>query len=129
MRIEHIGLQVSDPKAMADWYREHLGFVCKRAGDPPVSVRFLADEGGQVMVEIYNNPAVPPPDYFRVDPLILHLAFRCEDIPATLERLVQAGATVESPLQTIPNGDRLAMLRDPWGVPIQLAQRLIPMIP
>ena len=81
------------------------------------------------MLEIYNNPAVQAPDYFRVDPLILHLAFRCEDIPATLERLVQAGATVESPLQTIPNGDRLAMLRDPWGVPIQLAQRLIPMIP
>jgi glyoxylase I family protein len=62
MRIEHIGLQVSNPAAMAEWYIEHLGFVCKRAGDPPVSVRFLADGSGRVMLEIYNNPAVQPPD-------------------------------------------------------------------
>ena len=128
MRIEHIGLQVSNPAAMADWYIEHLGFVCKRAGDPPVSVRFLADESGRVMLEIYNNPAVQPPDYSKMDPLLLHVAFVCDDIPVTMERLLKAGAKLDSAMQTIPSGDQIAMLRDPWGLAIQLARRQNPMV-
>ena len=128
MLIEHIGLQVFNPVAMADWYIEHLGFVWKRAGDPPVSLRFLADVCGRVMLEIYNNPAVQPPDYWQMDPLLLHLAFSCDDIPTAMERLIQAGAKLDSPLQTMPSGDQLAMLRDPWGLSIQLAHRKNPMV-
>jgi glyoxylase I family protein len=128
MRMEHIGLQVSDPVAMADWYMEHLGFICKRAGDPPVSVRFIADESGQILLEIYHNPTVPTPDYWQMDPLLLHLAFECEEVTAATERLIRAGATLYSPLLITPSGDQLAMLRDPWGLPIQLAHRQDPMV-
>jgi glyoxylase I family protein len=128
MRIEHIGLQVKDPAAMADWYIANLGFACRRSADSPVPVRFIADDSGRVMLEIYRNPMVALPDYAAADPLILHLAYVCDDVRGTLDRLVAAGATVLSAPQTAPNGDELAILRDPWGVPIQLARRAKPMV-
>ena len=123
MRLEHTGLQVPDPIAMGEWYVKHLGFVVKRAADTPVPVRFLADQTGRVMIEIYNNPTAPMPNYAAADPLLFHLAFVCEDIAGTIARLTAAGATVADGPVVTPAGDELAMLRDPWQVPIQLCKR------
>jgi len=122
MRIEHVGYQVAEPAAMANWYVQHLGFTVKRSADAPVPVRFLADPSGQVMIEIYNNPKASLPDYFAADPLLFHLAFVCDAVPETAHRLKAAGATLVSGPEMI-KGDELAMLRDPWGVPIQLCRR------
>ena len=58
MKIEHFAYQVADPFAVADWYTKHFGFVVKRSAESPVPVCFVADGSGQVMIEIYNNPAV-----------------------------------------------------------------------
>ena len=128
MKIEHFAYQVEDPAGVADWYGRHLGFAVKRSSDEPVPVRFLADESGQVMIEIYNNPAVRAPDYASMDPLLLHLAFVCENVPETCERLEAAGALRISGPDHLENGDQLAMLRDPWGLAIQLCYRGEPMI-
>ena len=128
MKIEHSAYQVEHPAEMADWYCQHLGFSVKRSADTPAPVRFLADSGGQVMVEIYNNPTVTTPDYASMDPLLVHLAFVCDDIQGTIERLTQAGATLVGGPDNLPNGDCLAMLRDPWHFPIQLCQRGVPMV-
>ena len=127
MKIEHVAYQVEEPAAVADWYCGNLGFRVKRAADEPVPVRFLADESGDVMIEIYNNPKVGTPDYASMDPLILHLAFVCSDIPGTVERLTAAGARLLLE-ETTPAGDTLAMLRDPWGLAIQLCRRAEPMV-
>ncbi len=128
MRIEHMGIQVRDPAAMADWYVSHLGFTCRRSGDAPVPVRFIADGSGKVMLEVYHNPSVPVPDYASMDPLHLHIAFACEDVAGTAQRLARAGATIVSGPEIKPNGDELAMLRDPWGLAIQLCRRGSPMV-
>ena len=128
MRIEHIGIQVENPAAMADWYIANLGFSCRRSADAPVPVRFIADDSGRVMLEIYRNPSVQVPDYSAADPLTLHVAFACGDIPGTMARLIAAGATVFSAPQKAGNGDELAILRDPWGLPIQLAHRATPLV-
>mgnify|MGYP006308120747 CR=1 FL=1 len=128
MRIEHFAYQVEYPGETADWYCTHLGFTIKRAADEPVPVRFLADESDRVMLEIYNNPKVSTPDYASMDPLLLHVAFVCPDVPATVERLLAAGASLVSGPETLDGGDQLAMLRDPWGLAIQLANRSKPMV-
>lgn len=129
MRIEHFAYQVDKPGEIADWYCEHLGFTIKRSGESPVPVRFLADQSGTVMLEIYNNPAAPhTPDYANMNPLLLHLAFVCDDPEGTTERLTAAGATVVLPPETLDTGDTLAMLRDPWGLAIQLCKRAEPMV-
>ena len=128
MKIEHFAYQVEDATAAAGWYGEHLGFTIKRGVERPFPVFFLADSAGDVMIEIYSNPSVQTPEYRTMDPLILHLALVCETVSETAERLVSAGAERVSGPDHLPSGDTLAMLRDPWGLAIQLCRRAEPMI-
>lgn len=129
MKIEHVAYQVPDPVALADWYVEHLGLRVMRTSGAPGFARFLADDGDAVMIEVYNNPHVPMPDYRATDPLTSHLAFHVDDVEATRERLIEAGATPEGQVIVSPVGDHLAMLRDPWGLALQLVRRAEPMLP
>lgn len=128
MKIEHAAYQVGDPVKVADWYVTHLGLTLKRVQDGPPFGRFLADDGDAVMLEFYYNPKAPLPDYHAIDPVVLHLAFWADDIAAERERLIAAGATPVGDIAAGPNGDRLAMLRDPWGFPVQLVTRAKRMI-
>jgi catechol 2,3-dioxygenase-like lactoylglutathione lyase family enzyme len=128
MKVEHFALQVPDPVAMAEWYVAHLGCTVARKGGEPAHARFLADGTGSVMVEIYRNPQVPVPDYHALDPLLLHLAFISPAPAADRDRLVKAGAKVADDLVTSPAGDQLVMLRDPWGIALQLVKRATPML-
>jgi len=43
-----------------------------------------------------------------------------------MERLLAAGATLADN-QRLPDGTHLVMLRDPWGVPLQLCKRATPL--
>jgi glyoxylase I family protein len=128
VKIEHTAYQVQDPVGMARWYVAHLGMTVKRAEAEPPFGRFLADSGSAVMLELYHHPAVPVPDYAQIDPLVLHIAFATPDVAATRARLLAAGATAEGDVKVSPLGDHLAMLRDPWGLAIQLVHRSTPMI-
>jgi len=126
MRIEHIGLNVADPVAAAEWYVRHLGFRVVRQTGAPANCRFLADECG-TMIEIYHNAAAAVPDYASQNPLVLHLAFTCDDVHGKAQGLVGAGAKLVSVSDPGAPGDALAMLRDPWGLAIQLVRRNPPM--
>jgi catechol 2,3-dioxygenase-like lactoylglutathione lyase family enzyme len=128
MKIEHTAYQVEDPVALAAWYAEHLGLRVKRAQTHSPFGQFLADDGDTVMLEFYAFPELPVPEYSRMDPRLLHLAFRTDDVTATRARLLSAGATAEGEVQTTPAGDVVAMLRDPWGLAVQLVRRAQPMI-
>ena len=128
MQIEHVAFNVDAPAAMARWYAEHLGFTIVRADDAPPYGHFLADGSGTVMIEIYNNPVAAVPDYAALDPLVLHLALVSADVDADYRRLLAAGATAVEPPDTTDTGDRIAMLRDPWGLALQLARRAAPMV-
>jgi catechol 2,3-dioxygenase-like lactoylglutathione lyase family enzyme len=128
MRIEHIGYQVSEPVRVAAWYVEHLGFRVMRKSDQSPWAHFLADDSGRVMIEIYSNPNAPMPDYAALDPLVLHLAFSTEDVERERQRLLAAWATADGEIELTPAGDHVAMLRDPWGFPIQLCKRSQPMV-
>jgi glyoxylase I family protein len=126
MHFEHVALNVPDPKAMAQWYVDHCGMRIIRAVDGPPYMRFLSDATGRVIFELYANAKAPIPDYVEQDPLVLHAAFAVDDMTATKGRLLAAGATPISDEQ-MSDGTRLVMLRDPWGIPLQLAQRGTPL--
>lgn len=128
MHIEHVALQVENPRAVAAWYTEHLGFSAKRSAAEPPFGHFLADGSGRVMIELYNQSVAPVPSYKWMHPVALHLAFVSEDVAADRTRLLNAGATEEGDIVHTPEGDTLAMLRDPWGLAIQLCQRAEPMV-
>ena len=128
MKLEHVALLVADPVATARWYEEHLGLRTVRVGEPPGHARFLADGDGGGVLEIYSGTP-PLPDYGSMDPLALHVAFVPDDIRATRSRLIAAGATPVGDVVVTAGGDEFAMLRDPWGLALQLARRAQPLVP
>lgn len=125
MRFEHFALNVPDAPAQAAWYARHLGFRVARRLETAPFTHFLADDGGRVVMELYSNPAAPVPDHGRNHPLVFHVAVVAADARAERARLEAAGATLfkEDPQ---PDGSLLIMLRDPWGVALQLCQRKQP---
>lgn len=127
MKLEHTAYNVADPKGVTAWYEKHLGFSVVRRIDEPPFTHFLADDSGQALLEIYNNPPDQVPEYGSMDPLLFHLAFVSEDPEADCARLIEAGASLVEGMHT-PAGDHLIMLRDPWGLAIQLCRRSEPMI-
>jgi catechol 2,3-dioxygenase-like lactoylglutathione lyase family enzyme len=125
MKFEHFALNVADPRAQAQWYVQHLGFKIARAREDAPFTHFLADETGRTIVELYANPKAAVPDYAANHPLCFHVAVAATDARAERARLENAGAQLflEEPQ---PDGSLLIMLRDPWGVPLQLCQRTQP---
>ncbi len=125
MKFEHFALNVPEVRAAAAWYVKHLGLTVVRARSDAPYTHFLADSTGRVFIELYTNPIDPIPDYPAQHQLRVHFAFAVKDARVERARLEQAGATliVEEPL---PDGTLLIMLRDPWGVPVQLCQRAQP---
>ena len=129
VRLEHVAINVEDPAAMAKWYCENLGMKTVRKGPSPVNMRFISDAGGNMMLELYNNPPDAVPDYPSMDPLSLHIAFMVDDVKSITKKLIAAGATIAVDVNVTPAGDELVILRDPWGVPIQFLKRTEPMLP
>ncbi|MFC6634390.1 VOC family protein [Microbulbifer taiwanensis] len=127
MKIEHFAFNVSDPMAVAAWYEQHFGMrVARRLHRAPFT-HFLADSSGAVMIEIYNNPADQVPSYSAMDPLLLHLAFVSETPDSDRARLEKAGADFVEEVR-LEDGSHLVMMRDPWGLAIQLCKRGQPML-
>ena len=127
LAVEHIAWNVSDPAAIAAWYVEHLGMRIVRQSTASPFIHFIADSKDRVVLELYNNSADPIPDYAAQHPLRLHLAFAAPDPDASMAALLAAGATFVSD-QTGADGSRLIMLRDPWGLALQLCKRVTPLV-
>ena len=121
MRLEHTAFNVSDPIAMAAWYCTHLGLRVVHKGPAPQHCHFLADEGGG-MIEIYCNPPDDIPDHANRHPLQFHLGWTSANPAADRDLLLAVGATlIEEGM--MPDGSTLIMMRDPWGLPLQLCKR------
>lgn len=121
MKLEHTACNVADPVAMAAWYGQHLGLKIVRHIPQAGQTHFLSDGAGSI-IEIYCNPPEAVPDYASMNPLILHLAFVSTDPIADQARLTAAGATFHSEVKA-PDGTHLIMMRDPWGLALQLCKR------
>jgi catechol 2,3-dioxygenase-like lactoylglutathione lyase family enzyme len=127
MKIEHVALYVGEPVAVTRWYSDHLGMRVVRSGGAPSYTHFLADSAGSAVLEIQTG-GLPAPDYATLDPNLLHVAFATDDVAATRSRLLAAGATAVGEITSTAGGDELAMLRDPWGLAIQLVRRSRPLV-
>ena len=118
MKLEHIAFDVPEPEKFIAWWCEHLGFRRSKPGSA-----FILDDSGIMGLEIYRTGETPAaPEYAKLNAMTLHVAFVSEDVKADAERLVAAGAALE----TLKNDDpafQMAILRDPWGVAIQLCKR------
>ena len=101
-----------DPKALADWYQNHLGIdpmpteyhqpVWQQAAGPTVFAPFPADT-----------------DYFGSPQQTWMVNFRVRNLDAMVTQLRASGIAVKVDSQVYPNG-RFARLHDPEGNPIEL---------
>ncbi len=124
--FEHIAFNVADMDAVADWYCDNLGLT--RVRYDPGKKAFLGDHTGTVVLELYTNsdePMIPSrkPGVFEV-----HLAFVVPDADAAIESLTAAGAELLDRSGPDYAGDVLCFLRDPFGLPLQVITRKVPLV-
>ncbi len=127
MKIEHFAINVEDPIAMVQWYKKHIGLKIVSQQMVHPFTAFLADDSGRVMIEIYKNPADEIPPYRKMNPLLLHLAFVSESPEMDKNKLLEAGASLVSE-DHLEDDTHLVMMRDPWGLAIQLCKRATAML-
>jgi glyoxylase I family protein len=128
MNLEHLGCNHPDPVAAAEWYCTHLDMKVARKFGAPGFGHFLADAHGRMMLEFYHNPKVTLHDFRALDAFAFHIAFHVADVATVRAQLLKAGATAVTEVTTNDDGDKLAMLRDPWGLPLQFITRAKPMV-
>ena len=125
MKFEHFAINTTDARAATRWYVEHLGLRIARQMVAPPYTAFLADETGRVMIEIYTRTDAAVLNFPETNPLSFHIAFVSEDNDRMLVKLTAAGA-VRGFEDVLPDGSRLQMMRDPWGVALQFCHRSKP---
>lgn len=123
LRLDHFALQHPAPEAVSAWLCLNFGLTVYRVSASASRARFLKCPATGVMLEIYRQPDAPVPDYAAMPPAVLHLAFYADDIIGEAARLAAAGATRAGEPGKNSAGDAHLMLRDPWGVPLQLVSR------
>jgi len=126
-KLEHLAINVSKPAKVAEWWCRHLGMEVVRSGPPPIDCRFIRDLSGTMCIELYHNPTDRPgPDYAAKPPLEFHIGVECDDPETDAKRLVAAGAQLVE-IEHV-QGMTLAMMRDPWGICLQLCKRPNPVL-
>lgn len=125
--VEHVALDVAAPETTAKWWCENLGFRIKAKLPAPPYAVFIVNSSGRFAIELYRDPNTPnAPDYQKMSPDKMHIAFVSDDLDGDVRRLIAAGAKMVS--RTKNSGNELVMLRDPSGIPIQLAKRAVPLV-
>jgi len=127
MKFEHFALNVLNPIELVKWYTSNCGMKIVKSIKVSPFTHFLADSSGRSVIEIYSNQSAKIPDYNMQHPLEFHFAFNVEDVNQMKEKLISAGAKLLEDL-TLEDGSHLVMLRDPFGIPLQLCKRAIPLV-
>lgn len=85
---------------------------------------FLADSGDRVIMELYQRPDALMTNFTGQHQLTFHLAFVSDNAKGDSARLLSEGATFIEEVHK-EDGSHLVMLRDPWGMPLQLCERAV----
>ena len=126
-RINHIHLKAPDPRKTAEWYTKAFNF--KIVGDETrvFGDRFIRcmSEDGALAVNISGarkNETLGPGDAAAHHGLE-HFGFDSENLEVDIARLEKLGAhLLEGPIQN-PNGPRIAFLKAPDDVRVELVER------
>ena len=119
MKLEHVAYNVAEPQKLMDWWCANLGFT-------QVHPAFIVDSSGKMAMEFYHNETAPIPDYAAMNAMSTHIALLSEDVDADVARLTAAGAVLLNVVHQ-PGFD-MALLRDPFGMALQLVKRGTPVL-
>ena len=127
MIFEHFALNVERPVEAANWYVENCEMKIVKGSEKPPYAHFLADKTGRLVIEIYKNDSADKINLKEKHPLEFHFAFMVKNAEHVKNKLLSAGAGLEEELR-LDDGSHLVMLRDPFGIPLQICQRGVPMM-
>ena len=127
MVFEHFALNVKNPIDFVEWYISNCEMKIAKSIKVAPFTHFLTDSSGRTVIEVYSNPSAKIPDYNSLHPLEFHFAFKVNDVNEMKEKLVSAGAKLLEDV-TSDDGSHFVMLRDPFGIPLQLCKRTTPLI-
>ena len=146
--IDHVNLVVADLPRMLAFYRDVLGFTVTKqvtiTGEWIGTTVRLSNVSAQVVyLDLPSGPRIELLKYIRPDALnvpgverpnaigLRHLAFKVDDIDATVTRLRATGVEFFSDVQTVPDSQvtyagglrkRLVYFRDPEGNILELCE-------
>lgn len=126
MRYLHTMVRVTDLDASLEFYCTHLGL--KNVGrfdieEGRFTLVFLAPEGQEdAQVELTYNW---DPEELGEGRNFGHLAYQVDNIYETCDRLAKAGVTINRP----PRDGRMAFIRSPDNVSVELLQEGAPLAP
>ena len=122
MVFEHFALNVNNIEEIVKWYIRNLGLKIMSQQKESPFMTFLADSSGRVIMELYCRPDEHITNFKNRHPLTFHVAFVSENSEQDKARLLGQGALFVEEVKK-EDGSLLVMLRDPWGMPLQLCQR------
>ena len=128
-RFDHVHLRCSNPEATADFFVTMFGAEVQRDVYPPGTLyagqrRLKMRVGGQTVLIAPahpNDPTSPAPGfpYYGVE----HLGLTVDDVDAAAAELRAMGADIPIGPLTRSAGLRLAFVRGPDGVMVEIVQR------
>ena len=115
--IGGIFLRAQDPAALAGWYRDNLGIVATKAGEPDPSGQWSwPAAGGETVFSAFPADS----DYFAADRQFM-INFRVAGLDSLVTRLEASGIAAERRAEwDHPDVGRFARICDPEGNPIEL---------
>jgi len=132
--LSYVGIRVEDPRRSQKFYQEVFGLEVidgmdwsKWSPNEVGCVLLLDPTSGQRLELNYYPPGSPYAGPYRRGEELDHIAFRVDDLPATLERLEKLGyppekmAHYDSPYSKGPSL-LMAYVRDPDGLQLELFQ-------
>jgi len=128
-RYDHVHLRSADPDAMGRFFETMFGAEVRRDIYPPGTLypgqmRVSMTLGGQKVLVAPAHPhdptaAAPQFPYYGVE----HIGLTVDDVDAAVEELRAKGAEIAIGPLTRSAGLRLAFVRGPDGVMVELVQR------
>jgi len=125
MVFEHFAVNVANIEEVVQWYTKNLSLTIASEQKEPPFMNFLADSSGRVIIEFYHRPDAVITDFTQQHPLTFHVAFVSENAQMDRERLEKVQAVFVEEVKKA-DGTHIIMLRDPFGMPLQLCQRAVP---
>lgn len=119
--LEHTALASPDPRRLADWYVQHLGFRINFEYDG----NFFVKAANGTMLEIIPSEGDTPVNGMKI-PGLRHLAIAVTDFDAAYRQLKEQGVEILKEPST-NQGNRLVFFADTDGNILHLIQREKPL--
>ena len=124
MKFLHTMIRVADINKSLKFYQDLLGLKVSRTKElKDATLYFLTDEKGCCEIELTYNHTLPDGGYSHGN-YFGHLAFETHDMDKFTEKLKNYGWEYDrAPFQITENSSKIAFIKDPDGINIELIEK------